>query len=243
MGKDLRKRLLEKQKKLQEGSGDYKTILIKSGTNRVRVLNPGAENDWAIEVIFFWLGDKLKGYFSPATFGEKCAVMKYYEKLKSSKDDDDQELAKAMKPKQRFIVPAIRYRDEKGKEIDVEIGIKPMPLIKDTYQQMLDLYLDDEGGDFTDPINGFDFKIKKTGQGRVGTEYNAFKCNATKLPKEFRKEVDLEAMVRGILPTYEESKKILKQFLSGGGPEIQDEVDERPSKKNKKFKKKSKKDL
>lgn len=240
MGKDLRKRLLEKQKKLQEqGSGDYKTMIIKDGTNRIRVANVGTDNAWDLEAVFFWLGDKVKGYLSPATFGEKCAVMKHYEKLKNSSDDDDQEMAKEMKPKQRWVVPAYRYKDEKGKEIDSEMGCKPLILVKDVYQPMLDVFLDEEGGDFTDPVNGFDFKIKKTGKGRTGTEYTAMKCNATKLPKEFRKEVDLEKMVRGIIPTYEESKAILKQFLNGS--EADDDDDDAPKSKKSKSKGKDKK--
>lgn len=244
--KDLATRLREKQKKLAESSGEgWQYILFKDGTKRIRIVPPGEDNDWGTEVVFFWLGDKLRTYISPATFGEKCAIMDFHKKMKASSDESDNEMANKVFPKQRFIVIAVPYKDDKGKEVDTDNACKPAILIKDVYQQLLDMYLDEEGGDFTDPINGFDVKIKRSGQGQKNTKYNAIQCKPSKLAKEYRQIINPEDVVRKLVPTYEQSKEILKQFLAGGSLE---EGDEKPKKKSSgegsvKKKKKKKKDL
>ena len=107
-----------------------------------------------------------------------------------------------------------------------------------TYQDILEKYLDeDEWGDMTDPEDGYDIKIKRTGSGKTDTEYTVTPCKNTRAPKGFRKSYNLDEEVRKILPTYEQTKAFLDQFL-GLDPE-----DEEPKKKKKIIRKNRKKDL
>src|SRR6185369_7077990 len=131
------------------------------------------------------------------------------------------------------------YKDEKGKEIDKEAGVKLLLVSAGVYQELIDLYLDSDAGDFTDPIKGYDIKIKRTGKGMTDTEYTVLRGNPSKLDKAYRKEVDPEAMVKALVPTYEETKQMLEDFLHLA-PE---EEEEKSSKKDKKKKKKKSKDL
>jgi hypothetical protein len=156
--------------------------------------------------------------------------MELYNKLSNSKSTDDQDAAKDMRPKKRYLVPHIVYKDEKGKEVDKEVGAKLALLTEQQYNSVLDLYLDPEQGDFTDPKNGYDIKYKRVGKGQFDTEYSVVPCRPSPLPKEFRKTYDLEKMVRDIIPTYEKSKEIKKLYLSGS----ETEEEERPKKKKKK---------
>ena len=230
--KSLAERLREKQADLKSRGKNGNMIFFKEGVTRIRPVPIGAENDWSLEIIYFYLGKDIQGYISPRTFGKKCAVYDLYEELKSSKKASDQEFAKKMSPKRRFLVLAVRMKDEKGKEVDAEAGVRLALMPNGVFQEMLDLFLDEEGGDFTDPLEGYDLKIKRTGKGQMDTEYSLIKCNPTKLPKSFRGPFDLEAEVKKIMPSYEESQAIAEKFLNLDPEESSS--DEKPKKKKKK---------
>lgn len=240
MAKTLKERLAEKREDLKKRSGGGKFFTIKEGTTRMRHVPVGEEQDFAVEVVYFYLGQQLGGVISPHTFGQKCAIMNAYNELSESKSEKDRNLAKRFKPQKKFFIPSIKYKDEKGKEVDTDAGIKPLILTSRMYQDLLDFYLDEEQGDFTHPKNGYDIKYKRTGKGKNDTEYTLVPCRPTKLPEEFRKtKVDPEEMVKAITPDYKETKSILEKFLSIP-PEDDDDDDNR---KRGDKKKKRKKDI
>lgn len=225
----LRKKLLKRKETLKKGSGDFNTIIFKEGTTRIRPLFVGEDEDFAQEVIQFFLGGDLGVVISPATFGEPCAIMEAYEELKSG-DEDDKVLAQKIRPTRRYYCPAIKYEDETGKAID---GKPRMAILtKGIYETMIEYMLDEEQGDFTDPIEGYDLKIKRTGSGKMDTEYQLIACKPTKLSKELAGQVfNPEDMVRDILPSYDQTKEMLDKFLGLGNSE--DDEDEAPKKKTK----------
>lgn len=232
----LKERLQKRRDDLKR-SGPGKFLTCKEGITRVRILPVGEETEWAIEVVYFYLGVKDNmAVISPATFGEKCAIMKAYEKLTNSKKEEDRKFAKTFKPGRRFMAPVIKYKDDYGKEVDTEIGVKLLLLTGGMYQEAIDLYLDDDNGDFTDPINGYDLKVKRTGKGKMDTEYKLLTGKPSKLAKEYRGKVDVEKMVRDIIPTYEQTKSIMEEFLNL--PERDEEAEEDTKKKPNKKKKK-----
>jgi hypothetical protein len=73
-------------------------------------------------------------------------------------------------------MPFYRYKDEGGKEVDTEIGVKLAMLTSSQYQQLLNFYLEDEKGDFTDPDEGYDIKFIREGKGRMDTTYTVLDC-------------------------------------------------------------------
>lgn len=246
-GKSLVERLAEKRKNLKTGGSGYKFFTPKEGTTRFRILNvdDNKEKDWAMEVTGFYLGKDLGFVISPKNFGEKCAIMKTYNKFADSANPKDKEFAKNWKPSKKYVAPAIRFLDEKGKEVDTEAGAKLLLLGVGAYGQLLDLYLDTaEAGDFTDTQNGYDIKIIRTGKGKQDTEYNVTKCKETPTPKAFRKEVNLEEMVKAITPSYEETKEMIEKFLQIDPNELDGGTSsDKKDKKDKKKKKKKNKDL
>lgn len=248
MAKQNRREMMESRaKKLREGGGNYKYFIIpKDKKLRVRFPQIVDDQEFCQEILFFFLSKEAGSVVSAQTFGEPCPIFEMYEKLKNSADDDDKELANRIKPKKRFMGPCYRFNDEAGKELDEEQGVKLIQLTTGLYQSMIDMFLDEEKGDFTDPVEGFDLKFNKTGQG-LGTEYHVLDCKPSKIKAKFRKEVyNPEEMVRELIPTYEEAEVILNTFMGVGASD--DEEDEKPRKKKsttgtKKKKKKPSKDL
>ena len=231
---DKRRKLIEaRKKKLSEkNSGGFKYFLIKDGTTRMRMPKVSEDEEFCVEVMYFFLGKDIGGVVSPATFGEPCPIDELYQSLKSSSDENDVKLSEKIKPKRRYMGPFIQYKDERGKEVNAEAGVKLALLPGSCYQDMCDFYLDDEKGDFTDPRDGYDLKFKRSGQGQFDTSYTVLDCKPTRLPKEYSKEVySPEEMVRELIPTFEEAEVMLKKYL---GESTEDEDDAPRTRKKKK---------
>lgn len=227
-GMSAKEKMMARKKKIAE-RGKGGVVFLKEGTTRVRLKSPGPTEEIAIEVIQFYLG-KLGSVYSPATFGEPCALMEKYEELKKSDDEDDILMAKKLVPKRKYIVVGDIYADSKGKEVDKKDAA--ILIASGLYNDIIELYLDeDEWGDMTDLDEGYDLKLIRSGKGQMDTSYSVTPCSKSKIKdKERRKPIDMEEIVRGIIASYEETEEKLKEFLSGG---IDDDDDDRP-KKNKK---------
>lgn len=231
----LRKKLEKRKEKLKSGGG-LGFISFKEGSTRVRVLSAGSDEDFAIEATQFYLGNTIGGVISPATFGEPCKLMETYEELKKSDDEDDAELANKLKPRRKYFIVVLKMND-KGTE--VEEGPKLAIISKGIYEDMIDMMLDEEQGDFTDPKTGYDFKIKRSGSGQFDTEYSLVPCKPTKIAdKKNAAPQDLTKMLKGLAATYEETEEKLNEFL--GGSSSDDDDDDKSNKKSSKGKGKSK---
>lgn len=238
-----RERMLQRKKKLEERSnGGGGLIFPKKGTLRVRLMDQGDDKELGLEVIQFYLGKDKGGIISPATFDEPCPFMEKYQELKGSDDEDDQELAKKLVPRRRYIVGGTCYKDEKGKEVDTDRVCKPILIPRSVYQGIIDLYLDeDDWGDMTDSEEGYDIKITRAGEGLMDTTYTVNPCPGRKpLDPKYRKEMDLEEIIRGQMKSYDELEEMLNEFM-GSSFNDDDEEDEKPKKKT--LKKKYKGDI
>lgn len=154
--------------------------------------------------------------------------------IENSKDEDDKELAKTLVPRRRYVIGGPVYADEKGTKFDYEGKDKGVLVPRSVYQDIIDLYLDeDEAGDMTDPRNGYDIKIIRSGSGKLDTTYSARACKPTKLDKKYQGTVDLEGIVRSQIKSYDELEELLAKFLNEdhGGD---DDEDDKPKKKAKK---------
>lgn len=230
-----REKMLARKKELEKRSSGGGIIYPKEGTTRVRIKSRGADEELGIEIVQFYLGPKEGGIISPATFDEPCPFMEKFQELKNSDDPDDKALASKLVPKRKYLIGVLGYKDTKGKEIDPDRVDKPMMVPRSVYQDIIDLYLDEEDwGDMTDPVEGYDVKITRTGSGKNDTSYSVSPCQKTKLDKKYRGEVDLEKAIRANILSYEELEEKLASFLNEGGDE--DEEDEAPRKESSKSK-------
>jgi hypothetical protein len=223
MGTLSKKRLkkLKERKQSLKDAGASGLIFIKANeTKRLRPLPVNEDEEPGREVITMFLGDAYKGTFiSPKSIGLPCALYEKYEELKESKDEDDEGLMEKLKPKNRFVVPCVVKKDKAGKEVDEAVGAKLAMLVKGAYQQMIDLFLDEDHGDFTDPKEGYDIKITRTGSTMTDTEYSVLPGKASILPKKYNKIYDTEEMLTKIIPSYEETQRILGKLLGSDDDE------------------------
>lgn len=244
LGMSTRERMLQRKKQLEEkGKGGNGLLFPKEGTMRVRLMNQGPDKELGLEVIQFYLGSKVGGVISPATFDEPCPLMEKYRELKASKDEIDQELAGKLVPRRRYIVAGTVYSDEKGKSVDTDKVCRPILVPSSVYQDIIDLYLDeDDWGDMTDEEEGYDIKINRSGSGKMDTTYSVTACPGKKpLDPKYREEVDLEEIIRKDLKSYDELEDILKEYLN---EDFGEEEEERPKRdKEKKKKKKTSGDI
>lgn len=230
-GMTTRDKMLARKKQLESKGNGQGLIFPKEGVLRVRMKSPGDDQELGIEIIQFYLGKEIGGVISPATFGEPCPFMEKYDELKSSKDPEDKTLAKLLVPRRRYVIGGIIYADEKGTKVDYEGKDKGILVPRQVYQDITELYLDeDEAGDMTDPINGYDIKIKRSGTGQFDTTYSATQCKPTKLDQKYRGTIDLEGIVRSQIKSYDELEEILQKFLNEDH-DTSDEEEEKPKKK------------
>lgn len=231
-GMSTKEKMLARKKALESKGNGGGLVFPKEGTTRVRIKSPGDDQELGFEVVQFYL-QGIGGFISPATFDEPCPFMEKYQQLKESNDEDDKELAKRLVPRRRFIIGGIIYKDDKGTEVDYEGQDKGVLIAGSVYQDIIDLYLDeDEAGDMTDPINGYDIKITRSGSGRFDTTYSVRACKPTKLDKAYRKPMDLEKIVRNQIKSYDELEEELNKFLNES-PVDDDAPVEKISKKKK----------
>lgn len=239
-----KRELLERrrEKLASKGGGGDMFYVSKPGSHRMRSA-PVEEGENAIEVIQYYLGPEIKGVISPASLGLPCALEEHYQALKESDDEDDQDTAGNMSRRARYVMPHYRYKDDKGKEPDVEAGVRLLLMTNGQYQDWIEFYLEDEIGDPSDPIKGFDIKYKREGSGKLDTTYTLLQCKPTKCAKQFRGPYDPEEMLTKILPSYDQTKDYLDKFLGAASDDDDDEQDalkERKAKKMAKAKKSKK---
>ena len=241
-GSSTREKMLARKKKLEEKGSGNGLIFPKEGTLRMRIKSPGDDQELGMEVVQFYIPG-VGGVISPATFDEPCPFMEKYEELKQSKDEDDKELAKRLIPRRRYVIGGIIYKDDKGNGVDYEGQNRGVLIAGAVYQDIIDLYLDeDEAGDMTDPVTGYDIKITRSGSGKFDTTYSVRQCKPSKLDKKYRSELDLEKIVRDQIKSYDELEEELNKFLNES-PDDNEEDDPKKKKKSSvdKAKKKKKK--
>lgn len=230
-GSSTREKMLARKKKLEEKGSGNGLIFPKEGTLRMRIKSPGDDQELGMEVVQFYIPG-VGGVISPATFDEPCPFMEKYEELKQSKDEDDKELAKRLIPRRRYVIGGIIYKDDKGTGVDYEGQNRGVLIAGAVYQDIIDLYLDeDEAGDMTDPVTGYDIKITRSGSGKFDTTYSVRQCKPSKLDKKYRSDLDLEKIVRDQIKPYDELEEELNKFLNEAPDEGDD--DDAPKKKKK----------
>lgn len=92
------------------------------------------------------------GLLAPYQFGNPDPIQELITKLRDDGSKESYELAKKLYPKMRCYAPVVvRGEEEKGVQI--------WAFGKTVYQSLLNIMLDEDYGDITDPINGRDVKV------------------------------------------------------------------------------------
>lgn len=241
--KKLKERMKKKREQLRNRGSSGAIHFLKDGeTLRARILSMGEEEEFIQEVVQFYLGSDIKGVISPVTIDEPCAIYETFQELKESDEEDDRELSTKFIPKKKYLALCILYKDNKGKIVDEENSPKFVMLTSGMYEEVLDLFLDeDEWGDMTDPEDGYDVRFKREGSGMKDTTYTVTPCSRTPFPEEYEgKTFDMKKELKKIIPSYEKTEEYRDQFLGLTFDDTEEE-EETPKKKTTRKKRRKKK--
>lgn len=173
-------------------------------------LKANPENPFIELYIHYQFGKKT--IISPINFGEKDPIVEFSKTVAKSKEPEDWKLAKKIKPKLRVFAPVI-VRGEEDK------GVRFYEFGPQIYDELLALASDEEVGDFTDVLEGRDFKLDVT-QGATYKETvirPAMKSSPlSKDPKEVEEWLNNQVDPRDFYSryTFDEIKGFLESWLN-----------------------------
>jgi gp32 DNA binding protein like len=165
---EAEREMMEMEK--MSGSRDYMKLVV--GRNIIRILPPkdaAGRSPFQLVMEHFL---RLPGAQRPVVFAcptvtakQRCPACEHAQRLRASGNPADRELAYDMSAKMRVYCNVINRKEpEKGPQI--------LPIGKTIYEQLLSIRKDeDAGGNYSDPLNGFDIVIERKGTGKNDTEY------------------------------------------------------------------------
>lgn len=155
-------KMREKLDALSTKGGDKKNFFWKpqDGEQTLRIA-PDPDGDPFKEFWFHYGVADEPGFLCPKkNHGDDCPVCDFVSKLYATKDEEDRKMANQLRAKQRFFSPVVVRSEEKE-------GVRLWGYSKTVYENLLNLVLNPDYGDITDPENGTDLVInygKKAGQ-------------------------------------------------------------------------------
>ena len=153
MAIDMSKMAAKKQALENRGNGSKGNFWRPDdGETTIRIL-PTADGDPFKEFFFHYNVGKNPGFLSPKkNFGEEDPLDTFVRNLFNEGDDESIKMAKSLMARQRFFSPVI-VRGEEDK------GVQIWGYGKMVYQNLLNLVINPDYGDITDPESGTDLVI------------------------------------------------------------------------------------
>jgi hypothetical protein len=181
----------------------------------VRVLSfPDNDGQPFKERWFYYNIGNNPGLLAPYQFGKPDPIQELINKLRDDGSKESYELAKKLYPKMRSYAPVVVRGDE-------DRGLRIWAFGKTVYQSLLNIMLDEDYGDITDPVTGRDVKVvctKAPGRKWASTEIRP-RGKQTRLAEsdQAREWIDsipdLDELYT--LRSYEELEKIVNDWLTG----------------------------
>ena len=215
MGIDINKMRQKHSALTNKGGGSNDTFWKpEEGTQTIRIVCPKDGDPFRDYLFHYRMGaDNNTSMISPRTFGRTDPIAEFGNQLWNEGTEASKQEARNFFPRMRVFAPVV-VRGEEDK------GVRIWGFSKTTYESLLNIVLDPEYGDITDPHTGTDIRLeygKKAGQMYPTTELRPMR-KASKLSKT-DKEIDtiLETMPNfsEVFPetTTEDAQKLLDQTL------------------------------
>ena len=156
------------------------------------------------------------GILSPFQFGKPDPIKELRGKLYDEGSDTSRELAKKVAPKMRTFAPIV-VRGEEDK------GVRIWSFGKMVYQDILNLMLDEDYGDVTDPLEGRDIRVsvsKLPGKQFADTKISPrakvepLSRDSAQAKKWLDSIPEVDEAVN--LKSYEEIQKVVNDWINGG---------------------------
>lgn len=202
-----------KAKLERQGGNNLAFDKLSNGKNVRRILWPKGDKDlcYSEGYIHFGLGDDGKTSMVCRKTNDskaRCPICEYISQLQMSKDKNDKKLADTIKPRKRVYLNVIDRDTDSGND-----ELKVLPVGLTIQKQIIAILCDPDYGDITDPVEGRDVTIKRTGQG-LNTEYsvlpkpNSSPASTILTPEQIEEQMaDLD--VFWSTPSVEDMEKVL----------------------------------
>jgi len=221
----IRKRLEQLQTSNTKTSNLWKP---QPGKQVVRIVpyQHNKENPF-LEMFFHYdLGGKT--YLSPITYGRPDPIEEFAQKLRSSGNKDDYQIAKKLMAKMRTFAPVI----VRGEESE---GVRFWGFGKMVYQELLSVIADPDYGDITDSMNGRDVTVEFISAEEAGKNFPVtnirVKPNQTPiteddklLDKLLNEQPNMQEMYQE--RSYDDLTEVLNNWLTPSEDESSDKKDE-----------------
>lgn len=202
-------KMAEDAKKSGFAGGNWDSL--KDGRNVRRILFPkGDSTKFCVDAQFhFGLGAEGKGSVACLkNWNKRCPICEEVEQLQHSRSKDDQELAKRLRATQRIFINVIDRDGEDEKPKILAIG-------RTIYRQILDLIIDPDYADITDPDHGHDVTIIREGKG-LQTKYTVNPKPKETVASETYTEAELDSLMTDLNSlVVEHSYEDLVKLLNG----------------------------
>ncbi len=174
------------------------------------------------ELWFYYNIGNNPGLLAPYQFGNPDPVQELITKLRDDGSKESYELAKKLYPKMRCYAPVV-VRGEEDK------GVRIWAFGKTVYQSLLNIMLDEDYGDITDPEEGRDVKVvctKAPGRQWATTEVRP-RGKQSPLNESNDKVQEYVSAIPSLddmytCKTYEELEKIINDWLNDDDAESND---------------------
>ncbi len=168
-----------------------------------------------VERWFYYNIGNNPGLLAPYQFSKPDPIQDLINKLRDEGTKESYELAKKLYPKPRYYAPVV-VRGEEDK------GVRVWSFGKTVYQSLLNIMLDEDYGDITDPMEGRDVKVictKAPGRMWATTEVRPRGKNS-RLSEDANQVKNWNSSIPNLddmysLKTSEELEKIVNDWLSG----------------------------
>ncbi len=184
--------------------------------SNVRILSfPDNDGQPFKERWFYYNIGNNPGLLAPYQFGKPDPIQELITKLRDDGSKESYELAKKLYPKMRCYAPVVVRGEE-------EKGVRIWAFGKTVYQTLLNIMLDEDYGDITDPNTGRDVKVvctKPPGRMWATTEVRP-RGKQSQLSEDATKAKDWLGSIPSLddmftLKSYEELEKLVNDWLNG----------------------------
>jgi len=136
---------------------DYDTIFWKPpiGKSVIRIVPSAYDPTFPFSEIKFHYGVGKYPMIALSNFGKQDPIEEFVKELRKTDDRDNWSLAGKLTPKTRTFAPVV-VRGEEDK------GVRLWGFSKTVYKALLSLAEDEDIGDYTDVVNGFDMVVEVT---------------------------------------------------------------------------------
>lgn len=161
----IKQRLSQMEEKSNAGKEkvDYEKVFWKAplGKSKVRVVPSAFDPAMPFSELKFHYNIGKYPMLSLSNFGKQDPVEEFVAELKKTNDRDNWSLAGKLTPRSRFFAPVIVRGEE-------DMGVRIWGFSQTIFKALLSMAEDEDIGDYTDPVNGFDMTVEVT----KGNPYN-----------------------------------------------------------------------